>query len=576
MKFKRTFILLLAVACPLWIYSQKAPECKKKIYVSPEGKVYVQKALPVYLKLYTHPNDSSNGVTLRSESTAKYTNPFYFDTEGFNSIRSPWCVDTTTKETVFPKQDIVFEVYADSKPPVTSISFGDLKTFKQKNRVYINGKAKIKLSAVDLLSGVDKIMYSIDSSEYAEYKEPLSLGSEKAYILKYYSYDNVGNVEPLNVANLYADYNSPKTSAEFKGDVSDSILSGRTLIILHSEDSVSKVNKILIKLDDSPEQSYTGPINTAFISEGEHKLFYRSVDNVDNFEPQHIINFYVDKTPPTIMHEVIGKSFMVNGKEFSSGHSILKFTTIDNKAGVKELFYSINNSKYEKYEKPVTLNSISGNMGIKAYALDKVNNRSYVSDEAQSSSIPYIDLSGPIMDYHLLGPVFKTSDTIYVSSKTKVVLNAKDLESGLNYIQYKIDNDNPKTYSASFSIEQEGFHKIEYTGYDNVDNTTTANFSLMVDNSGPIIYPRFSTAPKGKTTINGKSLPLYPPHVVLFIAATDLVSGYDYMTYSINGSKEKRFTGYLGNFFKDNEVVIKAYDKLGNESVTKIEFGIKY
>jgi hypothetical protein len=47
------------------------------------------------------------------------------------------------------------------------------------------------------------------------------------------------------------------------------------------------------------------------------------------------------------------------------------------------------------------------------------------------------------------------------------------------------------------------------------------------------------------------------------------------MTYSINGSKEKPFTGFLSGFDKTNVVIIKAYDKLGNESKAQIEFGIK-
>ena len=71
----------------------------------------------------TKPDDRTNSVQLRSDSSKQYTNPMYFDAEGYNSIRSPWEVDNITKQLKFPKQDIVFEVYADSKPPVTKINY---------------------------------------------------------------------------------------------------------------------------------------------------------------------------------------------------------------------------------------------------------------------------------------------------------------------------------------------------------------------------------------------------------------------------------------------------------------------
>jgi len=271
----------------------------------------------------------------------------------------------------------------------------------------------------------------------------------------------------------------------------------------------------------------------------------------------------------------MGKSFMVNGKEFSSGRSQLKLTTIDNKAGVKAVYYSINNGEFKPYEKPVMLSTVNGSMSVKAYAIDNVNNRSQVSEEANASKVPYIDLSGPQLNYNFLGPFFASTDTIYISSRTKVQLRAYDKEAGLNNIQYKIDDTELKTYDTPFSIDKEGLHTIEYIGTDNVDNTSTSSIKVMVDNTGPTIYSHFSAAPKGILSEQGKNITLYPGHVVLFIAATDIQSGYDHMTYILNSLKERAFTGYINILPKKSEITIKAYDKLGNETVTTLEFGIR-
>ena len=74
--------------------------------------------------------------------------------KGLNTIRSPFCVDQKTKEV--RKQDIIFEVYADSKAPVTKISFSSGKTFKKDNKLFVKGTSQILLTASDELSGVDK------------------------------------------------------------------------------------------------------------------------------------------------------------------------------------------------------------------------------------------------------------------------------------------------------------------------------------------------------------------------------------------------------------------------------------
>jgi hypothetical protein len=572
---------LIAIAVLLGMFtdkvldSQTMPVVEKKKYSSPDGKLYVQKSLPIYLLLNTNIDDKTSSTVLKSESTSAYSNPMYFDAEGLNTIRSPWCVDPKSKEMKYPKQDIVFEVYADSKPPVTKITYGQAKFFNKDGKLFCNTKIEITLSAKDALSGVDKTLISLDGEPYKEYTSPITLDNDKEYILKYFSYDNVGNIEDLKTITIVIDRISPKTMLEIKGDYSDNILAGTAKIILKTEETSSGLAKLMVKIDETQERPYSGVILSSKLNQGPHTITYYATDNLDNTEETKIFEFYVDKTPPTILQEIIGKSYMINGREFSSGRSQLKLTTMDNKAGVKEVYYSINNSDYKLYEKPVLLSASSGGILIKAYAVDKVNNRSHVSDEAEASTLPYIDLAGPAMGYNLHGPVLVSTDTIYISSKTKIQLKASDNEAGVNQIHYSIDNKDLLTYTTPFTIEQEGLHSISYTGTDNVDNTNTSSLVVLVDNTGPELFSRFSTMPKGNINENGKNLTLYPSHVGLFISATDLESGFDKMFYSVNGSKEKPFAGYVNNFSKNSEIIVKAMDKLGNTSEIKLEFALR-
>ncbi len=97
MKNQKLILMSLACCCSLTLLSQKMPEHEKKTYIAADGKLYIQKSLPVYLMLSTKPDDKANSVLLKSESSANYTNPMYFDAEGYNSIRSPWEVTKRRK-----------------------------------------------------------------------------------------------------------------------------------------------------------------------------------------------------------------------------------------------------------------------------------------------------------------------------------------------------------------------------------------------------------------------------------------------------------------------------------------------
>lgn len=567
-------ILLLLWGINLGITAQKQPQHDKKVYKSPEGKLFIQKELPVYVRLATSPGDNAPTYLLQSESSKKYTNPMYFDMEGYNSFRSPSQVDTVTKKPVLPKQDVVFEIYADSESPLTIAKFNNTDVHKIKDKTYLRGKATISLTAKDALSGVESIYYSVDSADYQVYTTELALGTEKQYIIKYYSVDNVGNVEGIKRMVIVTDHNSPTTLHSLSGNYFENILSSKATITISANDNNGVgIAKTLYKLDDGNERLYSTPINAAALEQGEHRLVYYSTDRVNNRESEHIYEFYVDKTPPTIIQEISGKSFVANGREYSSGRSQLKISTIDNKAGIKEIFYSINNGAYVKYEKPVTLANTSGTLSVKSYAVDNVGNIAYYNDREDQGRVgrmSYVDLSGPAVGHSFTGPLFSYNDSIIVNSKTKILLKATDKESGFNHIEYSINNGETSTYTSGFSINQEGSYTVAYTGYDNVDNTAQNKFSVMVDNTGPEIFYRFS-APALSPGAEA-----YPVHTSLFISATDKFTGFNHMTYLLDGKPAVPFTGYIAGFTKGtHKLVVKAYDKLGNESEKEIVFEVR-
>jgi hypothetical protein len=575
MDYKK-IILLTLLSTPVLLFGQKQLEHEKRIYRSPEGKLYINKALPVYLNISTSPDEEAKNYRLKSEDSKEYTNPMYFDTEGVNTIRSPWKIDPETKEYVYPKEEVVFEIYADSKPPKTEISFKTKDLFKSEDKIYLGKTTKLDFEKSDAISGVNEVYYSLDGKPYKKFSEPLPFKEEKEYKLKYYSVDNVGNVEEPKEATIVLDLTAPETSLKIEGDKHKNIISGRSEINLQPNDKISQVKYTYYKIDDGNKRTYKGALKAKYLSEGEHKISYYSVDRVDNEEETKSFDFYVDKTPPRVVDELIGNTYVAQGKEYLSGRNRLKLMSMDNKAGVKEIRYSINDGSFKVYDKPFRLSS-SGNLKIQTLAIDNVNNKKRTERLSNRSNRSHVDLSGPNLSHNFDGPSFVSKDTTYISKGTKIRLAGSDNQAGFKKITYSINNEGTsKNYEKPFSINEEGIYKISYTGFDNLDNTNTKQFLCIVDNSGPKLYHRFSIDTDKKKVIDDNSLPVYPEHVVLFLSSTDYYVGLDKMYYSLNDSDMRLYKTMIEGFRQETlyKLDIVAYDKLGNKSQKTTKFYI--
>lgn len=574
---KRNLVAAFCLSfCFLSLSAQEQILPEKSFYQSEDGKLYVNKDLPIFVWLSSSKDENAKKVRLFSQHSKQYSNPFYFDTEGINTVRTPSAVDTITKKTVYPETDIVFEVYADGCLPQTRFEFSDQKALFRDGNHWISKKSKLDFKAFDRLSGVAEIYVSIDKKEFKPFQEPIQFSESKEYNIQYYSVDNVGNVELIKELVVMVDAETPVSKLEFTGDKHEDVLSNSSTIKLIAEDDRVGVSEIYYQLDSLPEKKYLYPLKTMYMTAGEHTLRFYSIDLVGNKEVQNTYVFYVDKLPPVVIEELEASTFVSNGKEFSSGRSRFKITAIDNKAGVKEIFYSINGGKYELYEKPFFLQSNSGNLRIKTYAVDHVGNRSSSEQSSNKAAIPYIDLTGPSIKHAFIGKSFMSDDTTFIKNNTKISLTASDLESGLHEIQYNIDNKGAVPFEESFVVTQEGMHQLSFTAYDNVGNTNSKTIYCFVDNVGPEIYERFSVSSISSYTVEDEEIFIYPKHAVLFLSATDKESGLDKITYSLKGGTEKLYSGVIKDFEGDTEykITIYAFDKLNNKSEKTFKFRI--
>lgn len=147
------------------VHAQQPQKHEKRTYIAPNGDLFVQKELPIYLRLATSPDENAKTILLKSKISAKYSNPLYFDTDGKNTIVTPWAVDPVTKKYAVPKQEVIFEVYADGISPVTSSKFHGAPKYLKGGVTFYGKNLKVDITSRDAVSGVEKTYSSYHMRE---------------------------------------------------------------------------------------------------------------------------------------------------------------------------------------------------------------------------------------------------------------------------------------------------------------------------------------------------------------------------------------------------------------------------
>ena len=571
----KLYIFILTFFSLGMLHAQQQLTADKKSHTDAEGNLYWNREKPVYLRISDTPD--GKGDLLKSKKSSAFVNPLYLDTEGLNYIRTRYAVDPETKKPIYPPQEVLWEIYADSETPQTSFLLDGAAVYKGKDHVYYGPNLSGTIRAKDKLSGVATSYVSVNEAAFSALSNELSFPKTGAYQVQYYSVDKVGNRESVNKYSFMVDVESPTTYYNINGFSEKKIIGKSTKIYLTREDNLVGVADTYYKFDNEEFKKYAGQeISFTYLEDGDHTLHFYSVDKVGNKEANQTLDFYFDKHAPIVAADVLGDRFIANDVIYFSGRTKLKLTSVDNKSGVKEVLYSVDNAEFATYKGPFYLPNVTGEHTIKYYSLDEMNNESMSNKNQQfkhNVNKVYVDLTGPSLSYSYIGSSFKTRDTLFIGPKTKIKLKGTDKESKLNYLSYSLDGAIDEiNYESPFTIASPGLHSVEMFGYDNVNNRNLKSFELIVDSTAPEIITNFSSAPAIKEGVK-----VYPSFVMLYLAATDKEIGTDKIYYSINNGKQKLYTNVIQGFVsgKDYTLQVVALDKLGNKSEKEIKFTIE-
>ncbi len=577
----KNILTFLTIFMGFYSYSQEVPKFQKTNYRDSANNLYWNKDLPVYISLSPNP-DGSNGEILESKISEKYASPFYFDTEGINYIRTKWAVDKQTREYAYPKQEVLWEVYADGQPPKTIASFKQAISVNIGGKIIYGPNLIVSLKSSDYISKTKDIYYSINGEAYRIYGGNILFNKEGEQKLKFFAVDNVGNAEEPKEIDFSIDLTAPSSSCTITGVSlgNENIVSLTTKIYIDAKDNVSGVKQTYYQIDSLSEVLYYKGTSIPLITlnDGDHLLKFYSVDKVGNKEDVQTFSFYLDKSAPITVSDILGDKFVVEDKIYFSGRTKFKITSIDNKAGVKNVLYSVDGSDFNEYVDPFYMPNEPGWHIVKYFAVDSTDNtttdeysQKYLEYQMKVDKI-YVDLTGPALSHFISGDKYSRNDTVFIGPNSKINLSATDPESGLQYISYSLDGELKETpYSSPFTLEslKTGEHKIEYFGYDNVNNRNIKTFNVILDNSGPVIGHKFSVVP---SSVKG-NIEVYPSGVFLFVTVQDDLTGVTNIYYSVNGGEKLIYKNYIKGFSKgENTVIIEAYDMLNNMSSYEIKF----
>ncbi|RCG28747.1 copper-binding protein [Sphaerisporangium album] len=361
------------------------------------------------------------------------------------------------------------------------------------------------------------------------------------------------------------DTTAPQVSAAVSGDRdANGAYIGSATVTVSASDTESGVDKVEYSLDNGAFAAYSAPVSVN--QAGSHTVRYRATDKAGNTSPVGSVAFTVvppqqrDTTPPQVSAQVTGDKD-ANGAYV--GSATVTITATDTESGVDKVEYSLDGQPYAVYARPLVVGQ-PGPHNVSYRASDKAGNTSAVSTATFTVAAPdQKDTTPPQVSAQVTGD--KDANGNYIGSAT-VTVSASDTESGVDKVEYSLDNGAFAAYSAPVSVNQAGSHTVRYRATDKAGNTSPVGsvaFTVVAPDQKDTTPPQVSA----QLTGNQDWAWNYVGSATLTISATDADSGVDKVEYSLDGQPYAVYTKPLAvDQPGAHNVSYRASDKAGNTS----------
>ncbi|OGS45247.1 MAG: hypothetical protein A2539_10255 [Elusimicrobia bacterium RIFOXYD2_FULL_34_15] len=256
--------------------------------------------------------------------------------------------------------------YVDNTPPEVELKITNYK-LKIDDKIYVSSvPVTVEISANDpvingVASGLMTFSKSINNGNWTDITVPLYFDSGSNSI-EVSAIDNVMNQAQNKKFTVNIDTIPPVSQLEIKNEklkIGDKYyVNAETLITITAQDvgeaGVKKIEYAITNSEVSDYSflqfvNYSKSLDLTQISDGEHYIYYRSVDNVDNTENIKSYNFILDKTTPETELQISNSIFQIGDKIFISSPTAFNLTATDNLSGVKRTELNIDNNSWFEY-----------------------------------------------------------------------------------------------------------------------------------------------------------------------------------------------------------------------------------
>jgi len=571
--------LALLICMGRGVFPQENPapplQHQKKVFIDEkEQNIYWPMSMPFWVRLTASPEENAPSYLLRKvhpksvvEAEQYLKDGIKLEITGQQFIR--W-YNVVNDEFIFLK------FYADGDAPVTAETLKGAPLWSEDERVFYGKGLVGSLSARDEVSGVEQIYVSIDGNQFEPYAGEITFDREKDWYLRFYAVDRVGYAGEPETLRFTVDLTPPQTEHQVHQNFLGDVLSTVTTIQLAAADNISGLKSIFYHLDRQTEPLvYKGDeIPLKELADGEHRLTYYSLDNVQNLEDKRTYDFYLDRTPPKASGGFVGDHHHESGVDYISPRTQIKLSAEDNKIGVERIEYTLQKDKYITYSEPFITFFKSGEHVITYRAIDRLKNMS-----AETKLPVRMDDTPPKSTYTIVGVKYQQRDTTWITSDTSVRLSASDDAAGVRGIYFQLgDKPGYQLYSQPISIPGEGRYLFKFYSTDHVENHETEKpYIFIVDNSPPTLMKTFSVPKTGTAPdSSGNDIDVYPRYTSLFFGAVDNSAGIAGIWYKLNEAKEVQYsTPLMFNDAGDFSLEVRLVDNVGNTSSETVRFVIK-
>lgn len=268
-----------------------------------------------------------------------------------------------------------------------------------------------------------------------------------------------------------------------------------------------------------------------------------------------------DTTPPKADAKIEGEK---NADGAYIGSAKISVTATDEGgSGVDKVEYQIDDLGWKAYSDPVTVNEV-GDHTVGYRATDGAGNKSeegtkpfsVVKDDGKDTTPPEVGVM-------LHGDT--NADGAYIGS-AEVMLDATDAESGVDKVEYKLDDGDWQAYADPFKVNKVGEHTVKARATDKAGNTSEVgekSFDVVQGPDDDTEPPTVTAVVAGDQNADWT----YTGTATVKVEATDAGSGVDKVEYKLDGGDWQAYEEPVAvEDAGDHTADYRATDAAGNTS----------